>query len=156
LDAELEELLRKFFVQDDNNLHQIFYFNGPCGTFSSKINMAYALGLIGKKAHKDLRLIRKIRNDFGHIPTPLKFEDEAISDRCKELYYDGLDIKASARTKFTRVATGILAVIHAAMFKMKKCEPPTDFEITNETKEPFRKILSDFVEILAHYENDCS
>ena len=73
LEGELEDLLREYFVQDKKVINEIFSFNGPCGTFSSKTNITYSLGLIGKKAHRDLHLIRKIRNEFGHTATPLTF-----------------------------------------------------------------------------------
>jgi DNA-binding MltR family transcriptional regulator len=146
LEGELEDLLREYFVQDKVVINEIFSFNGPCGTFSSKINLTYALGLIGKQARRDLHLIRKIRNEFGHTATPLTFQDHKISNRCNELYYDALDFDVTPRTKFTRVAVGILAFIHAAFFTMQKCEAAKDYELSDEVKEEARKVANELMD----------
>jgi len=146
LEGELEELLREYFLEDQVVVNQIFSFNGPCGTFSSKIHMTYILGLIGKKAYRDLHLIRKIRNDFGHTATPLTFENQRIQNRCNDLYYDALGFDVTPRTKFTRVAVGILAFIHGAHLKMKKCEPSMDYELSDEVKEEAKKAASELTE----------
>ena len=110
--------------------------------------MTYTLGLIGKKAYRDLHLIRKIRNEFGHTATPLTFQDQKVRNRCNELYYDALGLDVLPRTKFTRVAVGILAFIHAAYFKMKKCEAAIDYEISDEVKEETRKVANELAEQL--------
>jgi hypothetical protein len=135
LEGELETLLREYFINDKAVVGEFFSFNGSCGTFSSKIDMCYLLGLIGKRARRDFHLIRKIRNDFGHTATPLSFESQQISNRCKELYYDAVGIDVSPRVKFTRVAVGILAFIHGAYFQMKKCTPGVNYEISEEIKK---------------------
>lgn len=135
LEGELEALLKEYFINDNAVVGKFFSFNGPCGTFSSKIDMCYLLGLIGERAKRDLHLIRKIRNDFGHTATPLSFESQQISNRCKELYYDAVGIDVSPRVKFTRVAVGILAFIHGAYFQMKRCTPGVNYEISEEIKE---------------------
>jgi hypothetical protein len=59
--------------------------NSPLGTFYSKAVVGYALGLFGPKTYSDLDVIRKIRNDFAHTPTPLRFEDEKIAKLCRQL-----------------------------------------------------------------------
>lgn len=57
----------------------------PLGSFSSRIDAAFQLGLISKHLHRDLHLIRKIRNDFAHNPWDLNFEDPKIKSRVIEL-----------------------------------------------------------------------
>lgn len=52
----------------------LFDFEGPLGTFSAKIMMAYALELFGSKTNHDLLLIRTIRNEFAHCQLPLRFD----------------------------------------------------------------------------------
>lgn len=65
IDAMLEKVLRKFLVAT-SKMDDIFSYNGAMGTFSAKICMAYALGIISKELHDDLNLFRKIRNTCAH------------------------------------------------------------------------------------------
>jgi len=44
----LEHVLRSFFPEDDKEVNKLFEFNQPLGNFSSKITLAYCLGLIDK------------------------------------------------------------------------------------------------------------
>src|SRR5438876_8972547 len=66
LDAELDRLLRKYCVNNPNVQNDIFGSSRPLGTFSSRIDMCYLLGLLGPNAHRDLHLIRRVRNEFAH------------------------------------------------------------------------------------------
>ena len=56
--------------------------NGPLSSFSSKIAVAYAFGIISTDEYKELNLLRKIRNDFAHSLSTGNFAD---SDRCMSL-----------------------------------------------------------------------
>jgi DNA-binding MltR family transcriptional regulator len=66
--------------------------NAPIGTFSSRIDSTFALGLIDCKEHRDLHLIRKIRNTFGHKWRGVAFEASPVSDYCDSLRFRGLPI----------------------------------------------------------------
>ena len=57
LDVELERLLTKHFVNDPAVVKELIGQNRPLGTFSSRIDICYALGLIGKKARRDRHLL---------------------------------------------------------------------------------------------------
>src|ERR1044071_2597257 len=103
LDSELEKLLRKYFVNNENVQDEIFGHSRPLGTFSSRIYLAYLVGLIGPKVRRDLHLIRRVRNEFGHVPTPISFDDPALASRCRELYHDTYGKEATPRVKFNRV-----------------------------------------------------
>jgi hypothetical protein len=59
--------------------------NSPLGTFYSKAVVGYALGLFGPKTYADLVVIRKIRNEFAHTLSPLRFEDAEITKLCSGL-----------------------------------------------------------------------
>lgn len=96
LDDALALLLRNRLVDDTATVDKLFGFDQPLGTFSSKITMAYCLGLIDEQMRKDLDTIRGIRNDFGHVRKPLSFEDQSIKDRCNNLFGATKLIEASA------------------------------------------------------------
>lgn len=82
LENQISELLEKFFVEQGTKAKDaLFDFNGPVGTFSSKIKMAYSLGLIPQEIQNALDLIRKLRNDFAHLHEPLDFESQSIRQR---------------------------------------------------------------------------
>jgi hypothetical protein len=98
------------------------------------------LGFVGAKAHRDLHLIRKIRNDFGHVPTPIDFNDQSISARCRELYH-ALDTSIPPRKKFTRVVLGVLAVLHGGLFRVNTIEEAKDLNIDNEARERHKRLL---------------
>jgi DNA-binding MltR family transcriptional regulator len=114
LEEELKLLLQKYFVQDKNALKEFFGFNGSLGTFSSKIEMAYLLGLIPKEARDDLNLIRKIRNECAHSPYQIDFQSNIkIKSLCAELIYDGLPSTEQPLIKCKGAAFSLLAMIHA-------------------------------------------
>lgn len=65
IDVMLEKLLKKYFV-DSSDFKDLFSGQGPLSTFSAKIKISYALGLISKELRDDLNLYRKIRNKCAH------------------------------------------------------------------------------------------
>jgi len=59
-------------------------------TFAAKIEIARAIGYIDDDEYHDLEQVRKIRNEFAHIPNIISFNTPKISDRCNELRYGKL------------------------------------------------------------------
>jgi hypothetical protein len=59
--------------------------NSVLGTFSNKIVMAYAIGLITKDQRLVLDRIRSIRNVFAHAMKPITFVESLVSLECKKL-----------------------------------------------------------------------
>jgi len=87
LEMALMHVLRAFLPEDDKEVEKLFNSsNGALATFSSKISMAYALGLMDKIVKDDLHLIRKIRNEFAHNLV-VTFDDKKIADWCKSLQW---------------------------------------------------------------------
>ncbi|MGC2830238.1 MAG: MltR family transcriptional regulator [Candidatus Acidiferrum sp.] len=58
----------------------LFDSMGPLATFSAKIKLVYALGLIDQDRFTDLEKIRRIRNIAAHDYSPLSFESQEIID----------------------------------------------------------------------------
>ena len=100
LDSELELLLRAFVVKNKKVEDEMFGQSKPIGAFSSRIDLAYLLGLISADTRRDLHLIRKIRNDFGHVHRPISFEDQAIVNRCHELITSALTTRLQEKCSF--------------------------------------------------------
>jgi Mannitol repressor len=62
---------------------RLFDASGPLSTFSSKIAIAYAFGIIGPKTRHDLNLLREIRNAFAHAMRTITFDTQEVADMLK-------------------------------------------------------------------------
>lgn len=89
LDDALEVLLRSRFRQDDsvvkNVVDPLFRTYAPLSTFSARIDVSHVLGLLAKRTYRELKVIRRLRNDFAHERGPLTFDDPRCSDRLASL-----------------------------------------------------------------------
>lgn len=86
MDELLRTLLAARLVPVTSSNDELFDgANAPLGTFSSRIEMAYRIGLISVKFARDLHLIRKIRNDFAHNIHGCSFEEVKVRARVTEL-----------------------------------------------------------------------
>jgi len=86
LDDALEACIRAAFRPDKNTVDDIFRPDGPLGSFSARIKLAYLLDLVEGTARKDLDRIRRIRNDFAHSRGDLRFTTATIRDSCAQLH----------------------------------------------------------------------
>jgi DNA-binding MltR family transcriptional regulator len=141
LDVELERLLTRHFVNEPAVVKEVLGQNRPLGSFSSRIDICYLLGLLGKKTHRDLHLIRKIRNDFAHQHKPITFAEQAIASRCNEFYHDGLNAGVTPRERYTRTVLGVLAAIHAQLIRQKPTEPKEDLVIDEELRAKHKALV---------------
>lgn len=149
LEYELEKLIKSNLVNDKKVLKVLFSSNGYLATFSSKIDLAYMLGLISPDVRSDLHILRKIRNEFAHNPESFGFEKEEISHRCNELKLTGIPNGAEARLKFTNAMMGVVATIHVTVVESKNVEPKHNIDL-----EEHKKFVSEFItKMLVKLEN---
>lgn len=85
LDAQLKDLITKFFIDEPKTVEGLLDTDRPLSSFSSRIKVAYCLGLISKSMYDDLNAIRKIRNNFAHQMHGYTFDDPQIVSWCKSL-----------------------------------------------------------------------
>ena len=88
IDEKLLETLQAFFIEGKSSNKLLTEGNAPLGTFSSKIEACYALGLIDELEYQEIGLIRKIRNEFAHAKHGLSFKTEKIKGYCTSLKSD--------------------------------------------------------------------
>ncbi len=81
LDSRLEALLRAKFVAVPKFVEELLTGQGGLSSFSARISVAYAVGLISLRAADDLHSVRRIRNDFAHQLHGLSFKTQRISSR---------------------------------------------------------------------------
>lgn len=95
--AVLDEHLRlaiehRFLVKQDSEL-TLLEQSQALGSLGAKIELAWAMGLIGKSARNDFKLLKDIRNAFAHMALveyeknweSMSFETEAIAKLCQKL-----------------------------------------------------------------------
>lgn len=113
LEEKLELLLYVYF-QSEKAFHNKASINGkefntafeellgspskPLGSFSSKINLVYLLGLLTEWEYRDLETIRKIRNNFAHQIESASFKNADTAGLIKNL----LDHSREEGTRFKR------------------------------------------------------
>jgi hypothetical protein len=90
IEDALEECLRFYLKHNDEAVGRLFDVGEPAlGTFSAKIDLCAAMGIVGPRAYKDLGRIRKIRNLFAHRmllqEQKLSFQTQQIADLCAAL-----------------------------------------------------------------------
>jgi DNA-binding MltR family transcriptional regulator len=162
LNQRLETLLKAFLVDDHTRLREMFGEGGSLGTFSSRIEMAAALGLISNTERHDLNLIRQIRNDMAHDSffrpgkPELLFEDDKTKSRCAQLrtpsqFDDKLfepflsfdsftpDEATETLTLFLKACFGLVAALIVRTRNTVRCQKPGLV-----TDDEFRTAISEF------------
>jgi hypothetical protein len=78
LEAKMRRLPRD--VRD-----RIFGGTGPLSNFSSKIDIAFAFGIVDAAMRTELHTIRKIRNKFAHTTEDIYFHTDSVVELCNQL-----------------------------------------------------------------------
>ena len=76
--------------KDEIGRKKMFEVDGPLSTFSSRIEMAYALGLVDEKIRVNMHLLREIRNACAHAKKPLSLSMEILMDPVRAAIADML------------------------------------------------------------------
>jgi hypothetical protein len=90
--TSLEDIIETMIKQklpglkdDESTARKLFERDGAIASFSRKIEMAYALGIIDKEYKKRIDIIREIRNACAHSRFPLSLEKEVLRNAIKAL-----------------------------------------------------------------------
>lgn len=79
LDQLLEEaLITKLVHANRKTRDKLFGEYGALQTFSAKIDLSFALGVVDRKAYTYLTIIRKVRNCFAHADGFLDFDAPTV------------------------------------------------------------------------------
>lgn len=88
IDDRLCETLRAFMVSDKAASPLLDGGSAPLGSFSSRIEATFALGLISEHEYRECHLIRRVRNEFAHRKHGTNFGDQKITALCNNLKSD--------------------------------------------------------------------
>lgn len=142
LEDFLARLISGRMIANKSITTQMFEHNGPLGTFSAKIDTAYAFGLISKPVHKDLHLTRKIRNDFAHTAKPLEFTEHSIRSRCSELTCGGIPPKKDhPKNRFNRTMMTIAQDIATSLMNNESIEEKKHTISHGKSKESLQALV---------------
>lgn len=110
LDNALAMALQNVFRRDlsVDQKRGLFDFQGPAGSFSGRIKLAYALRIIDRDNRVRLDILREIRNVCAHSPRPLSLGNPELADAAKLLFTDGRFPEGSSpRTALVLLCFGI-------------------------------------------------
>ena len=65
----------------------LFENRGPLQDFGARIQVALAIGVIGRGAYNDLCVIKDVRNAFAHSAEAMDFSHPDVAKRCGELWF---------------------------------------------------------------------
>ena len=87
VDRRLELLIRDCWNDTANGelLDELFRDSGALGSFQTRVQVGFAVGLYDEGIFDDLRLIVKIRNAFAHQPRARSFDAQPICDLTRSL-----------------------------------------------------------------------
>jgi len=85
VDEKLHKTLQSFFIEGKSAKKLLTSPNAPLGTFSSRVEACYSMGLIDQFEYQEIGLIRKIRNEFAHARHGLSFQNKKIMGLCTSL-----------------------------------------------------------------------
>jgi DNA-binding MltR family transcriptional regulator len=144
LDEELARLLKGFFIDDERLAGELLGSDGVVGTFSSRINLCLALGLLSGGCARNLHLQRKVRNKFAHLSEELTFGSSPIKDWCRELDLELTLPEQSERATFiTSIMTSAARIHGAIKLNARRVAAPhvrlpvgrEPFDLSDEVKE---------------------
>ena len=80
-------LVQRLIIQPDKTqMDHIFRFEGPLGSFSSRIEISYLFGFIDEVTRSQLNDIREMRNACAHTKHPITFSVPALANVAKRLF----------------------------------------------------------------------
>jgi hypothetical protein len=112
LDTELERALKVIMRPMRNTLYSRLFENyGPLSSFSSKIDLAYALNITTDDVHANLCIIKKIRNKFAHTTEILTLESDIIQKLYQRLKKPTEPKKNTTSDVFLECVDGIVSFL---------------------------------------------
>jgi mannitol operon repressor len=115
IDDRLEETLRAFMVSNKAADSLLDGGTAPLGTFSSRIDAAFGLGLIDAHEQRECHIIRRVRNEFAHRKHGVTFAYEKIRVLCATLQSDLPGGRATFNGKPRHVFINAVVLISMAL-----------------------------------------
>ncbi|WP_152048821.1 MltR family transcriptional regulator [Aureimonas psammosilenae] len=88
IDDKLGDTLKSLCCENRSTAKLLDDGNAPLGTFSSRIELCFALGLIDEFEYAEIGILRKVRNEFAHAKHGISFKSARIQGLCSSLKSD--------------------------------------------------------------------
>jgi DNA-binding MltR family transcriptional regulator len=99
-----DALLKTMKPLNSDEKSRLFNYDAPLGTFSAKIRMSHALGILNKEMFRMAEVIREMRNACAHSRKGISFADPALANAmyllAQILGYDGLPLRNAKQRRF--------------------------------------------------------
>lgn len=126
IEDALAQRIRDNFVQlSSDETDSLFGAEAPIGSFSARIKLAYALGIIDRNHRQMCDLLRAMRNSCAHSRQMISFQDKALVDALDLLVRDLMDDKPSD-LEFPNLRKLIFVWAITYLMKVIVGTPPTD------------------------------
>ena len=137
IDEILKTLLRSYLRDTKSASELLENSRGPLGTFASRACAAHALALIEDHEFREITLIRKIRNEFGHEWRDIGFVSQRVRSFCTALPWLGpKDTAAAQRTGRLRFSSVVAVLLTDLLWRehLVVSEQRTARQWTNTTR----------------------
>jgi DNA-binding MltR family transcriptional regulator len=129
LDDLLQILLTARFVELSGERHDgLFKKTGaPLSSFSSKIEVCFAVGLLSNEARLAMHLIREVRNEFAHRIEQITFDHPNVATKIETRMLDSIKKLAKSNREmfidsFSAVALIIYSTLSASNIRIESLE----------------------------------
>jgi len=119
VDERLREILHAFSTEVPQREELLVGPNAPLGTFSARATAAYALGLIEENEFREITIIRKIRNEFGHQWRGMTFESGKIASLADQLPWLGPPEKEAGSNRRSRFNAAIAILLVDLLWRVR-------------------------------------
>lgn len=85
-DEKLRETIELTLLNKEH-VNELFSAKSELISFNTRIELGFAIGLLGKQCRSDLKKIADIRNKFAHKLSINSFTEPAIKDKCATLWF---------------------------------------------------------------------
>lgn len=119
----LGRLLIAYLREEKQAKELVAGFNAPLGTFSSRIKVAFSLGLLDREQYDNLEILRRIRNSFAHNWQGISFDRNDISALIGQLHQPLTLHEHSIddeRNRLREAITGVIIEIRLLLKDLKK------------------------------------
>ncbi|MCX6376370.1 MAG: MltR family transcriptional regulator [Armatimonadetes bacterium] len=128
LSDALEELLRACLIDEKKPVDKLLgteeMSDRPLSSFSSRIELAYCMGLFGRRVYDDLHAIREIRNHFAHQRRPVSFDALEVHRCCQALHvgeWSGAALEAELSNR-DRFLTTVIYLAYGFYLRVQEAE----------------------------------
>lgn len=138
LDNQLAQMLRSAMVDSHISDKLIFDERAPLSSFSARIDASLAMGQIDAGVHRDLEMVRKIRNLFAHHPMDLDFKDQQVYDQIRATEAFQSVFSAPPERKGTIERVGFLVtcfMISSLLFHSHEAKKIAKYPVLDRSKE---------------------